>query len=67
MKVGRKDLFYYLSRRPFRQTRFDVSILAQIQGLLTEPPLIDPPSKQEDNLRSTKHADVKLVLTGDMK
>ena len=69
MKVARKDLFSYLSRSPFRQTQFDVSILAQLHNLLMEPTPTPQsiPLQQEDNLRSKKHADVKLVVTGDMK
>jgi hypothetical protein len=50
MKVARKDLFSYLSGSPFRQTQFDVSILAQLHNLLMEPtppPPIDPPSNKK--------------------
>jgi hypothetical protein len=62
-----KGSFYYLSRSPFRQTRFDVSIPAQDPRAFSRSPPIDPPSKQEDNLRSTEQADAKFVLTGDME
>jgi hypothetical protein len=60
MKVDRKDLFNYLS---------GVSILAQLHNLLVESPSHRSPLplQQEDNLRSKKHADVELVVTGDMK
>jgi len=59
------DLFHYLSTSPADRTGLMFQSLPSSRN--PHGASIESQSKLEDNLRSGKHADVKLVVTVDMK